>query len=137
MCDVAVLNPTIDMTAPVTLTDGFYSSQNWSNSPPELSPHYGASPIASPPCAQSPPSSLQQSPVMPVVHSPPMGTGSPIVQQVPPIVASVKREGEFSCAAESSLSALLSAKTAPPELVPATSVFNAAEGMTVSHLFCL
>ena len=127
MCDVAVLNPAVDMTATVPMVDGFYGPHSWSNSPPELSPHYGSS-IASPLCAQSPTSSIQHSPVMPIMHSP-MGSispvHSPIVQQGSPLHISVKREGEFSCAAAgSSLSALL-CKQGPPELVPATSVFAA------------
>ncbi len=122
MCDVAILNPTVDMT--VSMVDGFYNPHSWSNSP---SSHYGGSSIASPPCAQSPNSSIQHSPVMPIVHSP-VGCGSPahspIMQQGSPIHVSVKREGGFSC---SSLTALLT-KPGPPELVP---VFGAAESKSV------
>lgn len=123
MCDVAILNPPVDMTTCTvpSLVDGFFSPQSWSNSPSELSPpQYGGSPIASPPSALSPTSSLQHSPVMQPSPNGSSPAHSPVMQQMGSPVH-VKREGEYSC---STLSALLSKPAGPPELVP---VFSGAE----------
>lgn len=137
MCDVAILNPSVDMNATpaciVPMVDaGFFSPQSWSNSPSELSPpQYGGSPIASPPSARSPTSSLQHSPAqtMPSPNGSYSPAHSPIMQQMGSPVH-VKQEGEYSC---STLSALLSkpAAAGPPELVP---IFSGADTSKYNYL---
>ena len=141
MCEVAVLNPQIDMTTPGAIAEGFYSPQHWSNSPPEISPHYANSPIASSPIssAQSPPSSFQHSPMMPVVHSPQMCVGSPVhsplMHSGSPVHVNIKQEGEYNCSGDSTLCSILAARPAPPDLVP-ISVFNNIEGKRECLMFC-
>lgn len=134
-CEVAMLNPQLDMTTPVAIAEGFYSPQHWSSSP-EMSPNYANSPIAGSPnsCAAQSPTSYH-SPMMNAVHSPPMVASlspahSPMGHHGSPRHIVVKQETDYACAvtAESHLTAAaLYGKPAPPELVP-SNVFGNVEG---------
>ena len=142
-CEVAMLNPQLDMNTPVAIAEGFYSPQHWSSA--DMSPqtgNYANSPIqaAGSPnsCAARSPS-YGHSPVMAAHHSPnPVVSLSPV--HSPPMLQhagsphhmTVKQEGEFACAVTEQQMAAVYGKPHPPELI-SSNVFPGAEG---EGLFC-